>query len=185
MLLLSEYTITYEPAKAVKEQAVADFLAGHPITGSETICNDFPNEQVMMIESQDQWQMYFDGASRASGAGAGVIFITPQGDLLAYSFTLGTGCMNNEAEYQAHIIGMEIAHENKIKTLHIFGDYKLIINQLTTEFEIRKQELLPYCRKAQQLLEQFYHVKIKHVPQSKNARADALASMAAALSYSN
>ncbi|MGV7994880.1 reverse transcriptase-like protein, partial [Mycobacterium kansasii] len=60
-----------------------------------------------------------------------------------------------------------------------------IINQLTTEFEVRKRELLPYCRKAQQLLEQFSHVEIKHVPRSENEKADALASLAAALSCTN
>ncbi|MGK3945933.1 reverse transcriptase-like protein, partial [Streptomyces caeruleatus] len=72
-----------------------------------------------------------------------MIFITPQGDLPPYSFMLGTMCTNNEAEYRALIIGMEMAQEIKIKMLHIFSDSKLIINQLTTEFEIRKQELLP------------------------------------------
>ncbi|TVU66553.1 reverse transcriptase-like protein [Cobetia crustatorum] len=50
---------------------------------------------------------------------------------------------------------------------------------------MRKQELLPYCRKAQQLLEQFCHVEIKHIPRSENAKADALASLAVALSCSN
>ncbi|XP_058068755.1 uncharacterized protein LOC131218089 [Magnolia sinica] len=164
MLLLSEYTITYEPGKAVKGQAVVDFLAAHPLTDNEIVSDEFPDEQVMMIESSNSWQVFFDGTSRATGVGAGVIFITPQGDLLPYSFTLGTACTNNEAEYNALIIGMEIAGEMKIKTLQIFRDSKLIINQLTTEFETRKQELLPYCRKVQQLLEQFHHVEIKHVP---------------------
>ncbi|XP_058080637.1 uncharacterized protein LOC131228787 [Magnolia sinica] len=162
MLLLSEYTITYEPVKAVKGQVVADFLAAHPVTESEIISDDFPDEQVMLVKSQSLWQMYFDVASRASGASAGVIFITPQGDLLPYSFTLGAACTNNEAK-----------------------DSKLIINQLKTEFEIRKQELLPYYQKAQQLLEQFYHVEIKHVPRAENAKADALASLAAAQSCPN
>ncbi|MGV7988978.1 reverse transcriptase-like protein, partial [Mycobacterium kansasii] len=87
------------------------------------------------------WQMFFDGAARATGAGAGVIFITPQGDLLSYSFTLGAACTNNEAEYNALIIGMEIASELKIKDLHIYGDSKLVINQVATEFETRKPEL--------------------------------------------
>ncbi|MGV7988853.1 reverse transcriptase-like protein, partial [Mycobacterium kansasii] len=113
-------TISYKPAKAVKGQAVADFLAAHPVAESEEINDEFPDEQVMLTESQSPWQMYFDGAAGTSGAGAGVIFITPQGDLLLYSFTLGTTCTNNEAEYRALIIGMEIAHEMKIKTLHIF-----------------------------------------------------------------
>lgn len=127
MLLLSEYTISYRPVKAVKGQAVVDFLAAHPMVESEEINDDFPDEQVMLVESQSPWQMYFDGAARTSGVGAGVIFITPRGDLLPYSFTLGTTCTNNEAEYRSLIIGMEIAQQMEIKLLHIFGDSKLII----------------------------------------------------------
>ncbi|XP_058070985.1 uncharacterized protein LOC131220025 [Magnolia sinica] len=59
------------------------------------------------------------------------------------------------------------------------------IKELLKQPLVRKKELLPYCRKAQQLLEHFYHVEIKHVPRSENARADALASLAAALSRPN
>ncbi|XP_058075752.1 uncharacterized protein LOC131224233 [Magnolia sinica] len=164
MLLLSEYAITYEPAKAVKGQAVTDFLAAHPVTDCEAILDNFPNDQVMMTKLPKAWQMFFDGAARAMGAGAGVIFITPQGDLLPYSFTLGTTCTNNEAKYNALIIRMEIASELGIKHLQIYGDFKLVINQVTTEFEIRKPELLPYCRKAQHLLEKFLNVEVKHIP---------------------
>ncbi|XP_058106410.1 uncharacterized protein LOC131249639 [Magnolia sinica] len=158
--------------------------------GSVKVLNDKTNAirktgQMDAVTFRIYDHMYFDGTSRASRASAEVIFITPQGDLLPYSFTLGAACTNNEAEYKALIIGMEIAQEMKIKMLQIFRDSKLIINQLITEFEIRKQELLPYCRKAQQLLEQFRHVEIKHVPRAKNVKADALASLITALSYPN
>jgi hypothetical protein len=51
MLLLSEYTISYIPTKAVKGQVVTDFLAAHPVTESEEINVDFPDEQVMLVES--------------------------------------------------------------------------------------------------------------------------------------
>ncbi|XP_058099774.1 short-chain dehydrogenase reductase ATA1 [Magnolia sinica] len=99
MLLLSEYTITYELAKAVKGQAVVNFLAAHPVPDNETISDDFPYEQVMMIEPLNLWQMYFDGASKISGTGARVIFITPQGDLLPYSFTLVIGVYDHTPNY--------------------------------------------------------------------------------------
>ncbi|XP_058106436.1 uncharacterized protein LOC131249675 [Magnolia sinica] len=174
MLLLSEYAITYEPVRLVKGQAVADFLAAHPVIDSKAIFDEFPNEQVMMIELPNVWQMFFDGAAQAIAASAGVIFITPQSNLLPYSFTLGTACRNNEAKYNALIIRME--------TFQIYGDFKLVINQLTTEFETWKQELLSYCRRAQRLLEQFLNVEIKHIPWYENAKSDALASLATMLS---
>jgi ribonuclease HI len=38
----------------------------------------------------DNWQMYFDGACRRSGAGAGagVVFVTLDEAIIPYSFTL-------------------------------------------------------------------------------------------------
>ncbi|XP_058111223.1 uncharacterized protein LOC131254248 [Magnolia sinica] len=63
-LLLSEYMITYEPAKVVNGQAVTDFLAAHPVTDSEIVADEFLDEQIMMIESPNSWQMYFDSTSR-------------------------------------------------------------------------------------------------------------------------
>ncbi|XP_058103463.1 uncharacterized protein LOC131247036 [Magnolia sinica] len=176
--------ITYEPTKVVKGRVVVDFLAAHPVTDYKAIFDEFPDKQVMMTELPNVWQMFFDGAAPVTRAGVGVIFITPQGDLLPYSFTLGTVCTNNEAKYNALIIGMEITSELKIKALRIYGDSKLVINQLTIEFEIRKQELLPYCRRAQHILEQFLNVKIKHILRYENAKANALASLTITLSLS-
>ncbi|XP_058084634.1 uncharacterized protein LOC131232432 [Magnolia sinica] len=161
---------------------MADFLAAHPMTDCEAILDDFPDEQVMVTKLPKVWQMFFDGAARATGAGAGVIFITPQGDLLPYSFKLGMTCTNNEVEYNALIIRMDIASELGIKHLQIYGDSKLVINQVAMEFEARKLKLLPYCQKTQHLLVKFLNIEVKHIPRYENVKADALASLAAALS---
>ncbi|GAA0159141.1 hypothetical protein LIER_15991 [Lithospermum erythrorhizon] len=59
--------------------------------------------------------MYFDGAARQEGAGAGVVFITAQQDMLPYSFTLSQRCSNNVAEYQALILGLESISKVSIK----------------------------------------------------------------------
>ncbi|XP_058070989.1 uncharacterized protein LOC131220028 [Magnolia sinica] len=63
-----DVTVTYESAKEVKGQAVADFLATYPVMDCKAIFNEFPNEQVMVIELLNVWKMFFDGAARAIGA---------------------------------------------------------------------------------------------------------------------
>ncbi|XP_070008219.1 uncharacterized protein [Nicotiana sylvestris] len=57
--------------------------------------------------------MYFDGAAHCGGAGAGVVFVTPQGEFLSYSFTLTQLCSNNVDEYQALILGLKMAVDMK------------------------------------------------------------------------
>jgi hypothetical protein len=70
-----------------------------------------PDEEVFTATvAQPTWQMYFDGACRKSGAGAGVIFVTPDEAIIPYSFTLISAVSNNAAEYEALIIGLETAY---------------------------------------------------------------------------
>ena len=63
------------------------------------------------IEVMPPWMMFFDGAARREGAGASVVFVSPQRRILLYSFSLSELCSNNVAEYQALIIGLQMAIE--------------------------------------------------------------------------
>lgn len=97
--------------------------------------------------------MFFDGAAQKYGAGTGVVFVTPQGEVMPLSFTLTKICSNNVAKYQALIIGLEMALEMQLAQLGVFGDSKLVINQLLLNYEVRKSNLIPYQKYATKLLE--------------------------------
>ncbi|GAA0154938.1 hypothetical protein LIER_12780 [Lithospermum erythrorhizon] len=116
-----QFEIIYVPKKAVKGQILADFLADHPLPVEWELCNDLPYKYVMNVEIRPPWKMYFD-------------------DMLPYSFTLRQRCSNNVVEYQALILGLEIATELNIPQLEVYGDSQSIINQLTREYEVRKPE---------------------------------------------
>ena len=76
-LLLSQYEMQFLPQKAVKGQAVADFLAEHPDSRVTKLYEDLPDEVAevcltqMLFEGQ-VWQLFFDGASRTSPKGHNV-----------------------------------------------------------------------------------------------------------------
>ncbi|KAL0288520.1 UNVERIFIED_CONTAM: hypothetical protein Sangu_2654200 [Sesamum angustifolium] len=86
------------------------------------LSDNLPDEDVLVIEVAPPWKMYFDGASHKEGADAGVIFVTSEGEVLPYSFTLTQNCSNNVAEYQALILGLEIVINVKQLPLKIYGD---------------------------------------------------------------
>ncbi|KAM1506182.1 hypothetical protein ACFXTO_002081 [Malus domestica] len=180
-LLLNQYEIIYVSAKAVKGQALVDFLADHPILADWKISDDLPDEEVFCIDIFPTWTMFFDGSARVDGAGAGVVFMSPQRQVLPYSFQLSELCSNNVAEYQALILGLQMAINMEIAALEIYGDSKLIINQLLTEYEVRKDDLVPYFRLAMQLLQRFEAVTLEHVPRKENQMADALANLASSM----
>ncbi|KAG9450571.1 hypothetical protein H6P81_010536 [Aristolochia fimbriata] len=72
-LLLSELEINFIPQKAIKGQGLANFLADHPIPAEWEVSENLPDEEVFNIEMLPPWRMYFDGAERNNGSGAGVL----------------------------------------------------------------------------------------------------------------
>ena len=91
-----------------------------------------------------QWMMFFHGATCQEGVGAGVVFVSPQWQILLYSFLLSELWSINVAEYQALIIGLQMAIEMGTSQLEIFGDSKLIINQILEQYDVKKEDLIPY-----------------------------------------
>ena len=87
----------------------------------------------------------------------------------------------NVAEYNALLIGMQIADEIGVKNLEAYGDSKLIINQVRGEYKVRHEDLLPYHNATIYMAERFRNFYIDHVSRQKNAPADVLASLAASL----
>ncbi|KAG9444234.1 hypothetical protein H6P81_015574 [Aristolochia fimbriata] len=172
-LLLSEFEINYVPQRAIKGQALANFLADHPVPAEWELTEEFPDEEIFLVEVLPPWEMYFDGAARRNGDGAGVLFVSPKKDLLPYSFALTQICSNNEAEYQALLLELGIAVKMQLPQLHIHSDSALVIKQLTGEFEVKKLELEPLWRHVGELLAQILEASLHHVSPSENGPADA------------
>ncbi|XP_015089729.1 uncharacterized protein LOC107032662 [Solanum pennellii] len=74
-LQFQQFEILYIPQKSVKGQALVYFLADHPIPNDWELTDECPDEDVMLIEVQPPWKMYFDGAAHRGGAGACVVYL--------------------------------------------------------------------------------------------------------------
>ena len=64
VILLSQYNILFIPQKAIKDQALVDFLPAHPVSKSLKLHEDILHEtfESNMILEDEIWQMFFDGA---------------------------------------------------------------------------------------------------------------------------
>ncbi|KAG9442616.1 hypothetical protein H6P81_018470 [Aristolochia fimbriata] len=174
-LFLFEFEVSFIPQKAIKGQGLANFLADHPISAKWEVSENLPDEEIFYIEVLPPWRKYFDDAARKNGAGANILFMSPNDDLTSYSFILSHCCTNNEAEYQVVILGLGMTIEMGLNQLEIFGDLALMIKQLIGDFEVRKDELVPYHKEVQRLLGKISNVTLGHVPRANNSQADALA----------
>ena len=63
----------------------------------------------------------------------------------------------------------------------MYGDSKLIINQVCGEYEVRHEDLVPYHNATIYMAERFKNFYIDHVPCQQNMHVDVLASLATSL----
>ena len=63
--------MTFVFQKATKGQALADFLAAHPVPKTSKLHEDIPDEiiEASMASEDKVWQMFFDDASRMDPKG--------------------------------------------------------------------------------------------------------------------
>jgi hypothetical protein len=71
---ISQYDVEFVPRRAIKSQALAYFITEWTDSGLRGI-----------DELPDHWVMYFDGSYTLKGAGASVVLIPPEGDILKYA----------------------------------------------------------------------------------------------------
>ena len=68
------------------------------------------------------WVIKFDGSSTENYARAGIVIISPKGIKTTLSFNLAFKCTNNQAEYEALVIGLEILLKLGAQEVHIIRD---------------------------------------------------------------
>ena len=113
-------------------------MAEHPDSRAIRLYEDLPDEitEVYMTQmsfEEQAWQLFFDGASRMGPtgnivAGVGVVLVSPQNYVISRTFSLPEPCSNNVAQYNALLIGMQLAEEIGVINLEAYGNSKLTVN---------------------------------------------------------
>ena len=73
-------------------------------------------------------EMYFDGATNQNGSGIEVLLISLKGTHIPFSSRLNFPTTNNATEYEACIMGLQVALGLGVKELEVCGDLALIIS---------------------------------------------------------
>ena len=130
-------------------------------------------------KSKGMWLVMVDGSRSEQGSGAGVVIRNPKGAKVSYTVKFEFQLTNNQAEYEAFITGLGLAHALQAERVEIRADSQLVCNQLSDQFQVREEKMGLYLNKAKQMVELFQGVKIKQISRNKNYRVDMLARMAA------
>jgi hypothetical protein len=114
-----EYDLTYESLKSIKGQVVADFIVEHSIDqNSDESCN---------LVSILPCRLFFDDSAYREGQGVGIVLISPRGAVFEQSVRLEYFCTNNQAEYEAILLGLQILSFMGVKHAEAIGDSLLVV----------------------------------------------------------
>ncbi|XP_074355306.1 uncharacterized protein LOC141694049 [Apium graveolens] len=111
--------------------------------------------------------------------GLGLVLKSPQGDMIAQSICCDFKATNNEAEYEALIMGLTIAKDMKIKNIDVSCDSLLVFNHVKGSYEAKDPKMVAYLDITKGLINYFDNFSIEQVPRENNVQADALAGLGA------
>ncbi|XP_050896214.1 uncharacterized protein LOC127102943 [Lathyrus oleraceus] len=80
-------------------------------------------------------------------------------------------------EYEACILGNEEAIDLRIKTLEVYGDSALIINQIKGEWGTYNAKLIRYRDHVRKMIAYFDEITFHYIPREENQLADTLATL--------
>ena len=107
-----------------------------------------------------------DGAANAQGSGAGLILTSPDGIDVEYVLRFSFQASNNEAEYEAVIAGLNLAHSMEADQLEVSSDSQLVVKQIEYSYEAIGEKMILYLKKVRELLKNFIRVQVKYVPRA-------------------
>lgn len=96
-----------------------------------------------------------DGSSNLKVSGVGIVLEGPSDMVLEYSLCFNFQASNNQAEYEALIVGMRLAKEVRVTHLLVQTDSQLIANQVRGMFQTKDLSLVRYLQKSLKMSQTF------------------------------
>ena len=120
-------------------------------------------------------KLFTDGGSRGNpGPSALGYVITDMNDVVLADGGKYLGITtNNQAEYQAVKAGLEACQKMAARTVWIYMDSLLVVNQMKGIFKIKNRDLWPIHEAIRELIKNFDSVSFTHIPRELNKKADA------------
>ena len=136
------------PHTFVKGQVLADLVAEF---------TEPPMEELKSAENMDEklvgtisqhglspWEIYVDGALNQKGSGIGLVLISPEKVIVEKSLRLDFSATNNEAKYEALLMGIAMVQKMGGKSVKVFSDLRLVVGQVKGEFEAKDERMQGY-----------------------------------------
>ncbi|XP_011075710.1 uncharacterized protein LOC105160144 [Sesamum indicum] len=125
-------------------------------------------------EKDERWLLHVDGSSTSKNGGAGIYLQGPDGVEIEIATRLNFPEINNEAEYEALIQGLQMAWDGGVRQVDVYTDSQLVAMQEQGTYETREWSMTQYLVKVKEMMKKFDRCTINQIPRDENARTDAL-----------
>lgn len=137
------------------------------------------DNQLIRKNDSERPLLFTDGASRGNpgpAAAGGVVYL---GRDRVGSFSRYLGRMtNNQAEYEALLLGLELIRELGFREVSIRADSQLMVRQVEGRYKVKDAKLKGLYQQVKGLLKDLDGHDIIHIDRGLNKEADALANEA-------
>ena len=121
--------------------------------------------------------MHTDGSSNRQVGGAGVVLLSPEGDVIECMIRLDFPTTNNEAEYEVLVAGLDLARAIRAISVVIYCGSQVITNQVNGDYKCKGERMKRYMDQVKRRVDDL-QAKIVQIFRGKNEQADCLAKAA-------
>ena len=150
--ILGAFDIKYMSRTSIKGQILADLVAEFTEPKIEKLppVGNMDEKLVGMIFQYrlPTWEVYVDGTSNQKGSGVGLVLMSPEKVVNEKSLRLNFSATNNEAEYEALLVGMAMVQRMGGKSIKLFSNSRLVVGQVRGEFEAKDERMEGYLRQV-------------------------------------
>ncbi|XP_075665380.1 uncharacterized protein LOC142635048 [Castanea sativa] len=130
--ILGAFDIKYLPRTTINGRIMAELVAEFTEMLSDSKEGAKPEEAVIVgsVEIQQVWHLFVDGVANQKGSGIGIVMISSDGITLEKSLRLGFVVTNNEAEYEALLVGLAAMRKLGGKVVRAYYDSRVIVREV-------------------------------------------------------
>ncbi|GKV06415.1 hypothetical protein SLEP1_g18313 [Rubroshorea leprosula] len=114
-----------------------------------------------------------------------IVECTPYGYRSEHALKFNFDATNNMAEYEALLLGLQLALELKISTIQVYSDSQLVVNQINSIYEVVDPVMVKYIALVAELKCKFQNFCLSKIPRIENEQVDSLSKFASDSSLSS
>ena len=72
---------------------------------------------------------------------------------IEYALRFGFEASNNEVEYEALLVGLQLAISMGAEQIRVYSDSQLVVNQVLKQYEAREDNMVAYLAQVRKLID--------------------------------